>query len=121
MLKGFFDSLPPELYEAATIDGAKEYQIFLIITLPLMKPILAINALTAFIAAYSGWEWALIICQKQDMWTLSVWMYQANQMWAMNYPWIVAAGFVVISIPTLLVFMFCQGIILRGIILPQMK
>jgi ABC-type glycerol-3-phosphate transport system permease component len=121
MLKGFFDSLPPELYEAATIDGAKEYQIFLIITLPLMKPILAINALTAFIAAYSGWEWALIICQKQDMWTLSVWMYQANQMWAMNYPWIVAAGFVVISIPTLLVFMFCQRIILRGIILPQMK
>ena len=33
MLKGFFDSLPPELYEAATIDGAKEWQIFLIITL----------------------------------------------------------------------------------------
>lgn len=121
MLKGFFDSLPPELYEAATIDGAKEHQIFLIITLPLMKPILAINALTAFIAAYSGWEWALIICQKKEMWTLSVWMYQANQMWAMDYPWIVAAGFVVVSLPTLLVFLFCQRIILRGIILPQMK
>ncbi len=121
MLKGFFDSLPPELYEAASIDGAKEWQIFLIITLPLMKPILAINALNAFIAAYNGWEWALIICQKQDMWTLSVWMYQANQMWSMDYPWIVTAGFVVVSIPTLIVFLFCQKIILEGIILPQMK
>jgi ABC-type glycerol-3-phosphate transport system permease component len=120
MLKGFFDSLPPELYEAATIDGAKEYQIFLIVTLPLMKPILAINALGAFMAAYSGWEWALIICQKKEMWTIAVWMYQASQTFG-TAPWIVAAGFVVISIPTLLVFMFCQGIILRGIILPQMK
>jgi ABC-type glycerol-3-phosphate transport system permease component len=121
MLKGFFDSLPPELYEAATIDGAKEHQIFLIVTLPLMKPILAINALNAFIAAYNGWEWALIICQKREMWTLAVWMYQANQLWALDYPWIVTAGFVVISIPTLLVFLFCQRIILRGIVIPQMK
>jgi len=33
-----------------------------------------------FILAYNGWEWALIICQKREMWTLSVWMYQANQL-----------------------------------------
>jgi multiple sugar transport system permease protein len=121
ILKGFFDSLPRELYEAATIDGAKEWQIFAIITLPMMKPILAINALTAFIAAYNGWQWALIICQDRNMWTLSVWMYQANQWWSIHYPWLVTAGFVVVSIPTLIVFLFCQKIILRGIILPQMK
>ncbi len=121
ILKGFFDSLPKELYEAATIDGAKEWQIFLVITMPMMKPILAINALSAFIYAYNGWEWALIICQKQDMWTLAVWMYQANEWWALETPWIVMAGFVVVSIPTLLVFILCQRIIMRGIILPQMK
>jgi ABC-type glycerol-3-phosphate transport system permease component len=121
ILKGFFDSMPKELYEAATIDGAKEWQIFLVITMPMMKPILAINALGAFMGAYNGWEWALIICQDSDMWTLAVWMYQASQWWTANTPWIVMAGFVVVSIPTLIVFMFCQRIIMRGIIIPQMK
>ncbi|OIO93409.1 MAG: hypothetical protein AUJ92_12440 [Armatimonadetes bacterium CG2_30_59_28] len=120
LLKGFFDSLPQELYEAATIDGAPEWQIFLRVTLPMMAPILAIQSLNAFIWAYNSWEWALIICQNQKMWTMAVWMYQANQWWY-DKPWIVAAGFVVISIPTLLVFLFCQRIILRGIIIPQMK
>ena len=120
ILKGFFDSLPPELYEAATIDGAKEWQIFTIITLPLMKPILAIQALGAFLMAYTSWEWALIVCQNQDMWTLSVWMYQASQYWQ-DYPWVVMAGFVIASVPTLIVFLFCQKIILEGIILPSMK
>ena len=120
ILKGFFDSLPRELYEAATIDGAREWQIFWVITLPMMKPILAINALGAFLWAYTSWEWALIICQKESMWTIMVWLYQANQWWVES-PWIVTAGFVVASVPTLLVFLFCQKIILRGIIIPQMK
>jgi len=120
ILKGFFDGLPAELYEAATIDGAKEWQIFLWITMPMVKPILAITALFAFTNAYNGWQWALIICQDKKMWTLAVWMYQASQRWA-STPWIVMAGFVIVSIPTLLVFLFCQKIILRGIILPSMK
>jgi len=120
ILKGFFDSLPPELFEAATIDGAKEWQIFLYVTMPMVKPILAINMLTAFLSAYTGWEWALIICQNPRMWTLAVWMYQASQWWV-DAPWIVSAGFIIISIPTLLVFLTCQKVILRGIIIPQMK
>jgi multiple sugar transport system permease protein len=120
ILKGFFDSLPPELYEAATIDGAREWQIFLMVTLPMVKPILAINALGAFVAAYNGWEWAIIICQNKQMWTIAVWMYQASQ-WFAGTPWIVTAGFVIASIPTLLVFLFCQKIILRGIVIPSMK
>lgn len=120
ILKGFYDSLPQELFEAATIDGAKEWQIFLFVTLPMVKPIMAINALNAFMHAYSSWEWALIICQKKSMWTLSVWLYQASQWWT-NEPWITTAGFVIASIPTLLVFLFCQKIIMRGIIVPSMK
>lgn len=120
ILKGFFDSLPQELYEAATIDGAKEWQIFGFVTIPMVKPILAINALHAFLAAYGGWEWALIICQDPKMWTLSVWLYQANEWWAQT-PWITTSGFVLASIPTLIVFLFCQNIIMRGIIVPSMK
>ena len=120
ILKGFFDSLPMELFEAATIDGASEMQIFRIIAMPMVKPILAINCLHAFIGAYNGWQWALLICQKQSMWTIAVWMYQASTWWN-NSPWIVSAGFVIVSIPTMLVFIFCQKIILRGIIIPSMK
>lgn len=121
ILKGFFDSLPHELYDAATIDGAGEIQIFARITMPMMKPILAIQSLYAFLWAYNSWEWALIICQKKNMWTLAVWLFQADSSWWADTPWITTAGFVVISIPTLVVFLSCQKIILRGIIIPTMK
>ncbi len=120
ILKGFFDSLPSELYEAATIDGAREMQIFRIVAMPMVKPILAINALNAFIAAYAGWAWALIICQDKSMWTISVWLYQISSAWGRT-PWLITAGFMVASIPTAIAFLSCQKIILRGIILPSMK
>ncbi|HEY3417560.1 MAG TPA: ABC transporter permease subunit, partial [Armatimonadota bacterium] len=111
LLKGFFDSLPPELYEAAALDGAPEWTVFLRITLPLSMPILAVIALNSFIAAYNSWEWALVVCQKQEMWTVAVWLYQFNTQWA-TQPWAVMASFVVASIPVFLVFLLCQNIIL---------
>jgi len=120
ILKGFFDALPRELYEAAAIDGASEWQIFRHITLPMTTPILAVNALNAFLAAYNSWEWALLVCQKQSHWTLSVWLYQMSRQFA-GTPWVVMAGFVLVSLPTAAVFLLCQRVILRGIVLPSMK
>ncbi|MBI2298630.1 MAG: carbohydrate ABC transporter permease, partial [Armatimonadetes bacterium] len=120
LLKGFFDSLPKELYEAANIDGAPEWMVFWRISVPLVKPILALSMLNAFIYAYNGWEWAIIVCQDRRMWTVAVWTYQFSQ--TLNgTPWLVMAAFIVNSLPVLLVFLFCQKVILRGIILPQMK
>jgi len=120
LLKGFFDSLPAELYEAATLDGAREWQIFMRITRPLSTPILAVISLNCFMATYASWEWALIVCQKSSMWTMSVWLYKFTVDWA-SQPWLVMASFVIASIPVFLVFLLCQNVILRGIILPQMK
>lgn len=120
LLKGFFDSLPKELYEAASIDGAPEWMVFWQISIPLVKPILALSMLNAFIAAYNGWEWAIIVCQDRKMWTIAVWTYQFSQTMG-GSPWLVMSCFIVNSIPVLLIFLFCQKIILRGIILPQMK
>lgn len=120
ILKGFFDALPRELYEAAAIDGAGEWTVFLRITLPMTTPILAVNALNTFIHAYSSWEWAFLVCQKESHWTLAVWMYQMSQTFA-HQPWCVMAGFVLVSIPTAAVFLLCQKVILRGIVLPSMK
>ena len=120
ILKGFFDALPRELYEAAAIDGAGEWTVFLRITLPMTTPILAVNALNSFIHAYSSWEWAFLVCQKESHWTLAVWMYQMSQTFS-HQPWCVMAGFVVVSLPTAIVFLVCQKVILRGIVLPSMK
>ena len=120
ILKGFFDALPRELYEAAAIDGAPELTVFLKVTLPMTTPILAVNALNHFIAAYSSWEWAFLVCQKESNWTIAVWMYQLSQQMG-GQPWCVMAGFVLVSIPTALVFLLCQKVILRGIVLPSMK
>jgi multiple sugar transport system permease protein len=121
LLKGFFDSLPRELFEAAAIDGAPERTIFYHVALPLVKPILAVSLLNAFLQAYNAWEWALIVCQDRRMWTIAVWTYQFSQTASGQQPFTVMAAFVLTSIPVLLVFLFCQKIILRGIILPQMK
>jgi ABC-type glycerol-3-phosphate transport system permease component len=120
ILKGFFDGLPRELYEAASLDGASEFQMFRMITLPMSTPILAVNTLGAFLVAYNSWDWALLVCQKEEYWTLSVWLYQMQTLWV-QYPYIIMAGFVLASLPTAIVFIGCQKVIMRGIVLPAMK
>ncbi|MCC6484923.1 MAG: carbohydrate ABC transporter permease [Armatimonadetes bacterium] len=118
ILKGFFDSLPRELYEAATLDGASEMNMFWNITLRVSTPVLAVIALGAFTGAYGSFMWAFLVCQNEKMWTLMVWLYQMQQ-WAPSY--VVYASLVLAAIPTLLIFIFCQNIIMRGIVIPSEK
>ena len=118
LLKGFFDSLPKELYEAAIMDGATEMQMYWKITIQLSKPVLAVIGLGAFTMAYGSFMWAFLVCQNPKMWTLMVWLFQM-QIWAPQF--LVYAGLVLAAIPTLLVFIFCQNIIMRGIIIPSEK
>lgn len=118
LLKGFFDSLPMELYEAGLIEGAGELQMFWKITMPLCKPILAVMALGAFSHAYGAFMHAFLICQDPKMWTIMVFLYQFQQSHTMP---MVMASLVIAAIPTLLVFIFCQNIILRGIVIPSFK
>jgi multiple sugar transport system permease protein len=118
LLKGFFDSLPKELYEAATLDGATEMQMYHKITLQLSKPVLAVIGLGAFTTAYGSFMWAFLVCQNPKMWTLMVWLFQM-QIWAPQF--LVYAGLVLAALPTLLVFICCQNIIMRGIIVPSEK
>lgn len=118
LLKGFFDSLPRDLYESASLDGAGELLMFRVITLSLSKPILAVIALSAFVNAYTAFMFALLICQDERMWTLMVWLYQMQQ----NYgPGVMNAAFVLAALPTLLVFLLAQRQILRGIVVPSEK
>ena len=118
LLKGFFDSLPKELYESAMLDGASETRIFLQITMSLSKPILAVIALNAFTHAYSNFMMALLICQDQKMWTLMPWLYQLQMS---SCPAIIYSSLIIASIPTFLIFMLCQNVIMRGIVVPVEK
>lgn len=118
LLKGFFDSLPRELYEAGIIDGASEMKMFWKITIPLSKPIFAVIALQSFTAAYGAFMFAFLVCQNPKMWTMMVWLYEL-QITAPKY--ITMAALTVAALPTLLVFIFAQNVIMRGIILPSYK
>ena len=118
LLKGFFDSLPKELFEAASIDGANEWHKFWIITMNLSKPILAVIALGAFNGAYSNFMYAFILCQDRDMWTLMVWLYQLQQFSSQG---VVFASLLIAAIPTLLIFVLCQNVIIKGIVVPTEK
>lgn len=118
LLKGFFDSLPKELYEAAELDGASEWTMFWQIGMNLSKPILAVIALGAFTAAYGTFFYALILAPDPKMWTIMVYVYQLR---ASVDPPVVYASLILTALPTLLVFVFCQNIILRGIVVPSDK
>ena len=117
-MKGFFDSLPRELYEAAEIDGANEWVTFWNISMNLSKPILAVIALDVFVSAYGSFFYALILAPDPAMWTLMVYIYQLRQGVA---PPVVYASLIITAVPTLIIFVACQGIILRGIVVPSEK
>lgn len=118
LLKGFFDSLPRDLYESAALDGAGEMRMFVTITLSLSRPILAVIALFAFVNAYTAFMFALLICQDERMWTLMVWLYQMQQTYGAG---VMNAAFVLAALPTLTVFLFAQRQILKGIVIPTEK
>ncbi len=118
LLKGFFDSLPKELYESAELDGAGEWVMFWQITMNLSKPILAVIALSAFNHAYSNFMFALLTCQDSKMWTLMVWLYQLQ---SQSTQGVVFASLMIASVPTFFVFVFAQNIIMRGIVVPVEK
>ena len=115
LLKGFFDSLPIELFEAAQIDGAPETTMMTRIAFPMSRPVLGYLALLAFMGAYGSFIYAFLIAQDEKMWTMMVWVYQLQQ----TAPkCIMMAALTVAAIPTLLVFLLTQKVIMRGIVLP---
>ena len=75
--KGFFDTIPKALDEAATIDGATRNQIFWKITLPLSKPIVAYTALTSFIAPWADFIFVSVIMKDNyENYTIALGLYQ---------------------------------------------
>lgn len=116
LLKGFFDSLPQELFEAGQIDGAKETTMMVRIALPLSKPVLGYLALLAFMGAYGAFLYAFLVVQDQKMWTLMVWIYELQNTAPKA---VIMAALTLAALPTLFVFLIAQRTIMKGIVLPS--
>ena len=108
--KGFFDTIPKALDEAAIIDGATRWQVFTKITAPLSKPIIVYTILTSFMGPWVDFIFAKVICRaNKDYYTVSIGLWNMLEK-EYVYPWFnsFAAGAVLISIPIIILFMFMQ-------------
>jgi len=76
LFKGFFDTVPPELINAARLDGASELSIFRRIILPMSKPVFAVVSYFTFSSAWNMFMWPLIVIQKNKLYPLSVMLYK---------------------------------------------
>lgn len=117
LMKGFFDSIPRDYYEEATIYGAGEWSLFWRVALPFARPMMAVVGLYAFLWSYSNFMWSLIVCQQRVRWTLPVFVFNMST-W-LQPPCIIAASMVITLLPPLLVFAFSHRTLQRALTIPK--
>lgn len=115
LIKGFFDSIPRSLDEAAMLDGASHAQTFFQITLPLVQPILAVTALLAFVGVIGEFLLASIFLRDQTSKTLATGLYGLIDGDRSNNLGVFAAGALLTAIPVILLFLYLQKFIVGGI------
>ena len=114
--KGFFDTIPKALDEAATIDGATRFQIFTRITIPLSKPIIVYTILTSFIGPWTDFVFAKVICRAEmDQYTVAIGMWKMlEKEYLVNWYTPFCAAAVCISIPISILFLIMQRYYVEG-------
>ncbi|MCR5333090.1 MAG: ABC transporter permease subunit [Bacilli bacterium] len=115
--KGFLDTLPKSLDEAATVDGATKLQIFFKVILPLCKPILIYTILTSFMGPWGDFIFAACIALGSQTGMnvaagLNSWLQPANI--SANFTHFCAGG-VIVAIPVMVLFMFLQKYYVEGV------
>lgn len=119
-LKGYFDSLPRELEEAARIDGASSVTVFFKVVLPLAKPGLAVTALFSFMTAWNEFILASTFLTSETTYTLPVLLKSTvgehSAQWGLF-----AAGAVLTSIPVMALFYFLQRYLVGGLTAGSVK
>lgn len=114
--KGFFDTIPKALDEAATIDGATRWQTFTKITIPLSKPIIVYTILTAFMGPWLDFIFAKVICRADARYyTVSIGLWKMlEKEYIDSWYTCFAAGAVLVSIPISILFLFTQKFYVEG-------
>ena len=115
--KGFFDTVPKSLTEAAILDGCTQFQAFYKVILPLSKPIVVYTILTAFLAPWLDFVFVKVIVGPNDKyWTVSLLLYNMLEKEFVN-GWFTrwAAAAVVVSIPISILFVIMQRFYVDGL------
>jgi arabinogalactan oligomer / maltooligosaccharide transport system permease protein len=115
LVKGYFDTIPRELDEAARIDGAGHLGVFFKIMLPLAKPILSVVALFNFMAPFTDFLLPSIVLRNPENYTLALGLFSfINDQFNNNFTRF-AAGSILIAIPIAVVFLFLQRYLISGL------
>lgn len=119
-MKGFYDTIPVPLEEAARIDGCSRWSAFTKVILPLAVPGLVITALFSFMAAWSEYMVAAQVLQNVEMFTLPLGLksFQAS----MSTQWgLYAAGSILVSVPVVVVFVLLSEFLISGLTVGGVK
>lgn len=100
--KGFFDTIPKSIYEAASIDGASNFKIFRSITMPLSKPMLVYTLLTQFAWPWSDYILPKLLLKDKSLWTVAVGLMSLPETEFARF----SAGSVFIAVPIVILY-FC--------------
>lgn len=121
LLKGFVDSIPVELDEAAKIDGASPMQIYWLIFVPLAAPVLAVVALLSFIGTLNEYILARLFLVEMESRTVAVGLQQfISGQYSQNWgPF--AAGSILLSVPIVAIFLSLQRYIVNGLTAGSVK
>ena len=122
-MKGYLDTIPKELEEAAVVDGATKFQTFLRVVLPLATPVLAVTALFGFIAGWTEFLLAQVfIVGDPTQWTLAVALNALVGQYAGSTPWSTFAAFAVLfALPVMIVYLLLQRWIVSGLTVGGVK
>ena len=113
--KGYFDTIPTEIEEAARIDGASDLQVVLQIVLPLAKPSIITTALQVLIYVWNEYIYATTFMTGEDKYTLAAGL-NALQATEMTGSWpVFAAASITVSLPVLIIFFICQKYMVSGL------
>lgn len=109
-----FSMMPQELFDAAQVEGVKEWQIFLRVALPMAKPTIAALCIILFLASWNNYLWPLLVSSQQEMMTAPVAL--GSLIGVNRVSWgAVMTGAVLMTAPMLLVFIFLQRWFMSGI------
>jgi ABC-type glycerol-3-phosphate transport system permease component len=113
MIKGYCDSIPASIDEAAMIDGANRFMVFWRIVLPLTIPGLVAPGIFSFIAGWNEYLFANVFMRSYDKWTLAVGIQNFQGQYDTNWSTIMA-GAVLIAVPIVLLFFLMQKHLVSG-------
>jgi arabinogalactan oligomer / maltooligosaccharide transport system permease protein len=121
-MKGYIDTIPRELEEAATVDGAGSFGVFRHVILPLSRPVIAVTAFFGFLAGWTEFyfSWAFLDPGKNG--TLSMALYGMVGQYAASTKWSEFAAFsILVALPVSVVYFFLQRYIISGLTVGGVK